>query len=164
MLISLGENAWRLRKSHVLRSLPETEFAIFLYNVRFLVTWPKMQDFCKSDHYWLWMWKTRVVAVYLAVYAPLWRCFAGCLCVLLLVARCFALCAPVVCAPDRIAARQAIGVYRAGIDQGGVSSLCTAQNKKTRPSCRPSNPTRTNVVESVRPPFSWNARCKLNWF
>ena len=59
----------------------------------------------------------------------LWRCFAGCLCVLL-VASCFASCALVVCAPDRIATRQAVGAYRAGINLGGVSPVTTAQNKK----------------------------------
>ena len=34
------------------------------------------------------------------------------------------------CAPDRAKSGQAVGVYRAGIDQGGVSPENSAQNKK----------------------------------
>lgn len=35
-----------------------------------------------------------------------------------------------VCAPDRIESREAVGVYRGGVDQGGVSPENSAQNKK----------------------------------
>jgi hypothetical protein len=94
------------------------------------------------------------MAAYPGVYGPFVALLRWLFVRVLLVAHRFALCALVVCALDRAGPGQAVGVYRAGIDQGGVSLVTTAQNKKTRPSCRPSNPTRTNIVESVRPPFS----------
>ena len=49
--------------------------------------------------------------------------------------------------PERkqIAIRKAVGVYRAWIDQGGVSPVTTAQNKKTLPSP-------TDSVRCVTPP------------
>ena len=89
-----------------------------------------MQDFCKSDIVRLFLWITAIVAVYLGVYGPFVALLRWLFVRVLLVAYCFALCALVVCASDRIATRQAVGVYRAGIDQGGVTPLRTAQNKK----------------------------------
>lgn len=51
------------------------------------------------------------------------------------------------CVSDGIAPWQAIGVYRAGVDRGGVSPLTTAQNKKTLP-----NPTRLCAVRTPPKP------------
>ena len=89
------------------------------------------------------------MAVYRGVYglfvALLRRLFV---CVLLVV-HCFALCALVVCALDRAGPGQAVGVYRDGIDQGGVSPVTTAQNKKGGSTRTP--PTRLGVDDT---PFS----------
>lgn len=37
----------------------------------------------------------------------------------------------IVCAQDRIEHGKAVGVYRGGVSQGGVSPLCTVQNKNS---------------------------------
>ena len=47
-----------------------------------------------------------------------------------------------VCAPDRIESREAVRVYRGGVESGGVSPENSAQNKKTQPDPTLSNPCR----------------------
>ena len=99
------------------------------------------------------------MAVYLVAYGPFMELIIWLFVCVLLVGHCFDWCSPVVCAPDRIKTRQAVGVYRAWIYQGGVSPVTTAQNKKTLPSPTDSvrcvtPPTRLRVIGT---PFSRNA-------
>lgn len=85
------------------------------------------------------------MAVYLVAYGPFMELIIWLFVCVLLVGHCFDWCSPVVCAPDRIKTRQAVGAYRAWIDQGGVSPVTTAQNKKILPSP-------TDSVRCVTPP------------
>ena len=119
----------------------------------------EMQDFCKSDISWLFLWITPIIAVYCSEYGSFMEILFRLLGVCCRLIRVLLWYKPAVCELDLDSSGQAAGVYSGRFDQGGVSPVTTAQNKKTLPS--PTDSVRcvtpTTRLRVIGTPFSWSA-------